>query len=194
MEAARAAGERHHRLTRRTLQARGRSSDVSLVLPAVIDSTAPILVIVSPPVMDMAWVDRQAREFQRFYQRDERFAVVSYNGLVEAMPGARERKALTDFANEHRAIQERLCVGSATQLDSAAKRAFFQALLWMWDPPSPQSTHATLEECVDWCIARLHASEVPVPLRLRSRVLEMVRALHVSAREQPAVAAARRRR
>lgn len=165
-----------------------------MVLPALVDSTAPILVVVSPPVMDMAWVDRQAREFQRFYEREERFAVVSYSGLVQVMPGARERRALTEFANEHREVQARLCVGAATQLDSAAKRAFFQALLWMWDPPCPNVTHATLEECIDWCLARLHQSDVPVPLRLRSRVLETVRTLHVAAQPGAVPRVAGRRR
>ncbi len=130
--------------------------------------------------MDMAWVERQASEFVRFYERNERFAVVSYSGLVKVMPGARERKALTDFANARRDVQRRLCVGSATQIDSAAKRAFFQALLWMWDPPHPHTVHATVEQCTDWCIEKLRAAEVPIPMRLRARVLEAVRELHAA--------------
>jgi len=163
------------------------------VLPIVIDSTAPIVIVVSPPHMDMAWIDRQKEEFTRIWAREQRFAVITWSGLVKTMPGARERKSLADWANApaHRELQRRLCVASSTQLDSAAKRAFLQALLWMWDPPSPHVVHATIEESLAWCLARLVEAGVDVPQRTRAHVLHVVRSLHATAASEVAPPLAR---
>ena len=156
------------------------------MLPVVDDTSPPILLIVSPPVMDMAWVERQKHELGRVHARNERFAVISYSGFVKTMPGARERRALTEWINtpEQREVQKQLCVASSTQLDSAPKRAFLQALLWMWDPPYPHVVHATLEESLDWCTARLTEAGIYVPTRLRTRVLTTVRQMH-TAHDEP---------
>ncbi len=155
-------------------------------LPVVVEAGMPIVVLVTPPAVDLAWIERQQREFARIFARGERYAVITYSGFVVSIPGAKERRALTEWADEpsNRANQKRLCVGASTQLGSAVQRAFMTALYWMWDPPAPQGIHATLDEAIDWCCDRLAAENVPAPPRevLKGRIHGAIDALHARAK------------
>jgi hypothetical protein len=143
------------------------------------DQMFPLVILVAPPKLDLDAVTEYRAAIERVYARNRKYALVSYTGYLTTLPGPRERKALADWMNDPAQVanQKRLCVGSTTQLDSAIKRGFMQALNWLWTPPIPHGVHATLDEAVDWCVDLLVRADVQMPSRerLRAEARDLVR-------------------
>lgn len=141
----------------------------------------PLLVAVGPSQYDATAVKRLAESFEEYFQRGERYAVISIQPEGSVTPGASERKMMLDWLESPRVrhYAGELCVGAATIVHGRVMRGALTAVLWFWKPPFPMETVATLAEGVDYCVERLHASGVPLsakPAELKQQIDAMVAA------------------
>ena len=126
----------------------------------------PLLVNVAPRRYDAAAVRGWAEAFEQYFQRGERYAVISIQPEGSVTPGAAERKLVLDWLESPRVRRYagELCVGSATIMHGALMRGAFTAVLWFWRPPFPMETAATVARGVDYCVDRLRGAGVRVPV------------------------------
>ncbi len=105
-------------------------------------------------------------QYQRFFDRGDRYAVISTNRAGATSPNAKARRAIADWAGSPRVkkVVSELCIGSATVARGALERGTLTAIFWLWRPPCPYQIAASHEEAVDWTIERLIAAKVPLPL------------------------------
>jgi hypothetical protein len=125
----------------------------------------PLLVHVSPKSYDRASLDLMQTSFERYFERGQKYALITCSPRGSHPPGAQERKAIAEWANSPR-IREysRLfCVGSASVVDSALMRGALTAMMWIWTPASPHKAVATLDEAFDYTLEKLENGAVPLP-------------------------------
>ena len=122
----------------------------------------PLLLAIGPATWTEATVSDMGAQYERYFRRGERYALVSGGGGTIS---ARERGAIGKWADSPRVRQKsrELCVGSATITRSALARGALTALLWIWKPASPHHIAATPEEAVDWCLLRLAEAKLALP-------------------------------
>lgn len=146
-----------------------------------IDDYFPLVVCVSPSVYDETELRRLFDGYRAYFDRGERYALVSHSPKGGSEVSARARKAITDWANspEVRRKSGELCVGSSTVVPNAVTRGVMTALLWVWKPSTEHHIAPNSDEAVDWCMGRLAAAGVPMrsPERLRAAVLERLRGI-----------------
>ncbi|MFO0682654.1 MAG: hypothetical protein U0234_11410 [Sandaracinus sp.] len=120
----------------------------------------PLVVVVSPAVVTAATIDAMASAYERLFQRGRRYASISVSRRGGATVGARERRAIAEWANSPRVreMSKELCVGSSTIVEGALQRAALTAIQWFWTPIAPHRAVATAAEAVDFCHERLKAS------------------------------------
>ena len=145
----------------------------------VLGDTFPLLVAVGPRRYDVESVKRMADAFEVYFQRGERYAVISIQPEDSITPGAAERRLMLDWLESPRVRRYAgtLCVGAATIMEGALMRGAFTAVLWFWRPPFPMETVATVERAVDYCVERLRASGVSVPAEppvLKERIERLI--------------------
>lgn len=133
----------------------------------------PLLVTIGSSAPDE--IESMAKGFERYFERGERYALISWAPPGVAMPDAKQRKRIADWANEPRVreISARLCVGSTVVVDSALTRGVMTALMWLWKPASPLELASSPREAIDWCLDRLAAADV-VMLKSRPQIHEML--------------------
>ncbi|WP_236518668.1 hypothetical protein [Sandaracinus amylolyticus] len=146
----------------------------------LIDDVFPVLVSVAPMRYDDRTVDRMAELFERYFQRGQRYAVVSVTPKDAEGPDARQRKRIADWASSPRVRDKsrELCVGSATLVKDAIARGALTAILWVWKPANPHHVTTSVDDALDWCLAKLVAEKIEMPLGLettRSRTLSIIR-------------------
>jgi hypothetical protein len=135
----------------------------------------PLLLAVAPKRYDPAAVQRMADAFEVYFQRGERYAVISIQPDGSVTPGASERKLVLDWLESPR-VQRcagELCVGAATIIHGSLMRGAFTALLWFWRPPFPMESVASVARAVDYCVERLRSAGVDLPAEpaeLRRRI------------------------
>lgn len=129
-----------------------------------VDTTFPLIIAIGSNAFDQAEFDSMAAGFERYFQRGERYALITYAPHGPLLPDARYRKLVADWANTPRVreLSARLCVGSATVVQSAVMRGAMTAILWLWTPPSPHCAVATPYEAVEWCLDRLLLSGISI--------------------------------
>lgn len=147
----------------------------------VVGESFPLLVAVAPRRYDAAAVQRMADAFEVYFQRGERYAVISIQPKDSITPGASERKLMLDWLESPRVrhCAGELCVGAATIIHGAVMRGAFTALLWFWRPPFPMETVATVARAVDYCVERLSSAGSPIPAspaELKQRVERLLAA------------------
>lgn len=147
----------------------------------VFGESFPLLVAVGPRRYDAAAVQRMADAFEEYFQRGERYAVISIQPKDSITPGAAERRLVLDWLESPRVRRHagELCVGAATIIEGAVMRGAFTAVLWFWMPPFPMETVATVEGAVDYCVERLRAARVQIPAEpaeLKGRVERLLAA------------------
>ncbi len=135
----------------------------------------PLLVNVTPAVLTPRSVGEMAKAFDTYFERNERYAVLSVTRRDAPKPGAKERKLVADWVNSPRtmAFAQRLCVGSATVLPGALERGVFTALLWAWKPPFPVKAVANLKLGLDFTLSKLDQASLRLP-REESTVRQLV--------------------
>jgi hypothetical protein len=126
----------------------------------------PLVVAVAPRRYDAAAVQRMADGFEAYFQRGERYAVISIQPQGSITPGPAERKLVLDWLESPRVRRfgGELCVGAATIMHGALMRGAFTAVLWFWKPPFPMETVPTVGRAVDYCVERLRAAGVRIPV------------------------------
>ncbi len=119
-------------------------------------------------------------EYERLWARREKYAVISHSPKNAQATGARGRKLIADWANRPRVrdMSKAYCIGSATTVENTIARGALTAVLWLWTPAAPHQVASTPEEAVDWCIAQLGKTGVPIPEAketFRAKVLDTLR-------------------
>jgi hypothetical protein len=143
----------------------GKAGTLILEGMRVLGDTFPLLVVVGPKRYDAESVKRLADAFEVYFQRGDRYAVISIQPEDSITPGAAERRLMLDWLESPRVRRYAgaLCVGAATILEGALLRGAFTAVLWFWRPPFPMETVATVERAVEYCVERLRANGVSIP-------------------------------
>lgn len=159
--------------------ARESSSIVSDTDPVFVDDEFPLVVCISPRRHDERAVRLLAEGYERYFTRGKKYALITATPRDAITMGARERKAIADWAGSPRVRQKssELCVGSATLVKDNLAKGALTAILWLWKPASPHHVATTPEEAVDWCIAQLQAAGVPMPSNpseMRRRTLRLL--------------------
>ncbi len=130
-----------------------------------IDDLFPMLVVLHDSLFDDREMHDMVAGYERYFQRQERYAVLIASPGDSVQIDARGRKLIGDWVNEPRVreLSGRLCVGSAVVVPSAVSRGALTASLWFWTPPTPLRATATIETGIDYCLGRLALTNVPVP-------------------------------
>jgi hypothetical protein len=131
----------------------------------VITSSWPVVVIVGPAHWEAGWVQDLDKQMGALFARRERFAIITDTRPITSVPGAAERKPLTEWLRrpEHLRNQARWNVGSATLMTSAVMRGALQAIYWVWTPASPQMAAKDLDEAWNWCVELLQKEQIAFP-------------------------------
>lgn len=156
------------------------SSIVSEAEPVFIDDELPLIICISPRRHDERAIRMLGEGYERYFARGKKYALISATPRDAIPMGARERKAVADWAGSARVRQKsgELCVGSATIVKDAIAKGALTAILWLWKPANPHHVTTTPEDAVDWCIAQLQAAGVPLPSdpsEMRRRALSILR-------------------
>ena len=157
-----------------------RSASTSAGSVQFIDDYFPLIVCVSPIRYDDVELRRMFDGYRRYFERGERYALITHTPRDAEAATARARKAIVDWANspDVRRQSSKLCVGSATVVPNALARGAMTAILWLWKPASPHHMAATTEEGVDWALQQLVDAGIALPQpreRLRETVLSRLR-------------------
>jgi len=124
----------------------------------------PLLVLVGPQRMASAEVDEMLKGFDRYFERGERYALLTVMPRGIQLPGARERKQMVDWASSAtvRDFTAKLCVGAATLVTNPLMQGALTAILWLWKPPSPHAAVRSVSDGLDFCLERLAAERIPM--------------------------------
>lgn len=143
----------------------GKTGKLEIKGMRVFADTFPLLVAVAPRRWDAEAVKRMSDAFDVYFQRGERYAVISIQPDDSITPGPTERRLVLDWLESPRVRRYagELCVGAATIMHGALMRGAFTAVLWFWKPPFPMETVPTVARAVDYCVERLRAAGVKVP-------------------------------
>jgi len=131
-----------------------------------IEDAMPLIISVMPREISGRVVDQLATGFERFFEKGERYALISCSMRGSAGMLAKERRLVADWANQPRVREQsaRYCVGSATLVESAIERAALTAIMWFWTPASPHRAAASPTEAIDFCLERLGAAGLTCPM------------------------------
>ncbi|WP_053237436.1 hypothetical protein [Sandaracinus amylolyticus] len=155
-------------------------SSRSAVDNRLLEDAFPIIVSVAPMRYDDRTVDRMAELFEQHFQRGKRYAIISVTPAEAEAPDARQRKRIADWASSPRVrdMSRKLCVGSATLVKDALARGALTAILWVWKPANPHHVTTSVDDALDWCLAKLAEEKLAMPLGpdgTRSRALSLIR-------------------
>lgn len=130
-----------------------------------IDDCFPLIVIVSRPNFDAAEVRAMIDGFETYFQRGEKYAVLSLSPRNAPVPAQAERKMISEWINHPRVrdYTRRLCVGSATLIANPLTRAAYSIIMAFGKPAAPTEAVPTLERGLDYCFERLRLSGLSTP-------------------------------
>jgi hypothetical protein len=156
------------------------------VSTVVVTASWPVVVLVCPPIFEPRWVERLGTSFEDVFARRTEFALVTDTSAVKAIPSARERKLLGEWANrpDQLALQKKYNVGSSTIVKNALMRGTLQALYWLWTPAAPQHASRDFDDAWGWCLGMLEKRGVALPSpagELRRAAERDMAKLHVEA-------------
>jgi hypothetical protein len=122
----------------------------------------PLIVTVSAPVWNADEVRALTDGFEPYFQRGERYAVLSVPGPNAPAPGHAERKLITQWTSHPRVreVIKRLCVGAATVVPSAVERAALSIIWALGKPPCPSEAVPSTERGLDYCLKRMREEGV----------------------------------
>jgi len=140
------------------------------------EETFPLVVCVAPSQWHELHVAKMTEEFERYFARGDRYALLTYAPRGASFADARIRRTIAEWANDGRVrkVSAELCVGSSTVVHDPFARAALRALTWFWKPACPQHTCAAADAGFEWCLTRLNEARVPLGRsahELRARIL-----------------------
>jgi hypothetical protein len=135
-----------------------------------VDDFFPLLVVAHAARFDEVEFREMAEGYERYFKRNERYALLTVLPGEFVRLGACERRLIADWLNTPRVLEsaKRLCVGAANVVPSAVARGALTALLWFWTPPTPLRPAATVDEGVDFCFESLAGAKVPLERPMES--------------------------
>jgi hypothetical protein len=144
-----------------------------------LDTAYPVIVLLGDRMVDEGEIRTLDENVRRYFRAGKRYAILTAQPPNKNYLDAKGRKLIAEWANQPdvREFSKKLCVGTASLISSAIARGVFTALTWIWTPPTPVRLVGSVEEGVDYCLERLLAEkiELPVPAAaLRSRVLGLL--------------------
>ena len=130
-----------------------------------VDDAFPLLISVSAPVFNDAEVRSMIEGFERYFQRGERYAVLSVNTRGAPPPAQQQRRMIADWANQARvkALTKKLCIGTATVAENAIMRASLSIVMAFWKAPSPLKVVPSFEAGLDYCLKRIEEQRLALP-------------------------------
>jgi hypothetical protein len=154
-----------------------------------VDDFFPLLVVVHGPRFDDGEFREMVDGYERYFERDERYAILTVSPGDSVTLGARERKLIADWANTPRVheVSKRLCVGTATVVPSRLARGALTALLWFWTPASPFHPVTTVDEGLAFCFQSLERANVPLERPMDAVHLGVVAQLRASGTFRPSL-------
>jgi hypothetical protein len=158
------------------------ASDYRLGRVLFIEDAFPLIVTVNARRFDEIEARSMADGYQRYFTRNQRYAVLSVSPRDAEPVGAKARKAVAEWVGgpDVQQYARALCVGAASVVEGAIARGALTALLWLWTPPMPLRPCATLDEGLDYCFDRLAAEGVSLPRpqdEIRRETMERLRKL-----------------
>jgi hypothetical protein len=129
------------------------------------DDFLPLLLVVSSARMDDGEFGEMKAGYERYFARNERYAVLTVSPGNFIRSGARERKQVADWLNTPAVVAStrRLCVASAAVLPSAVARGAVTALFWFWTPAFPLRPVPTVAEGLEFCFEALESAKMLLP-------------------------------
>lgn len=142
--------------------------------------TFPVLVHVGPMEYTEEAVRQMADLYDEYFERGERYVLLALQPREARIPGAKERKRITDWTTSPRVLDasKKLCVASATVLPNAVTRGVYTALMWIWSPPFPVKAVGTVEEGLEHCLAGIERAGLTLPRpahSIRQEILNSVK-------------------
>jgi hypothetical protein len=130
-----------------------------------IDDCFPLIVMVSAPKFDAAEVRAMMDGFETYFQRGEKYAVLSLTPRNAPVPEQAERKMLGEWMNQPRVrdYTKRLCVGSATLIANPLTRAAYSIIMAFGRPAAPNEAVPTVERGLDYCLERIREAGLATP-------------------------------
>ncbi len=125
----------------------------------------PLIVVVSAPRWDAAEVRALIDGFEPYFERGERYAVLTVSPPKAPAPGHAERKLIGQWTSHPRVRDavRRLCVGAATVAPSAIERAALSIIWALGKPPCPSEAVPTIERGLDFCLERIRVEGLALP-------------------------------
>lgn len=121
----------------------------------------PLVVVDLPPAPTDADFAQFFDQFDRVYDRGLVFATLIDASALQKVPGAKERKALADWAAAKKPLTQQFGAGTAYVIKSPVVRAALTAIDWLFQPPCPQVWKTERREALDWCVERLAERSIP---------------------------------
>ncbi len=113
------------------------------------------------------------RGFERLYEGDRRFVVLSDLRGITAVPGAAERQWIAQWTERNKPNTRRLHLGSALLVKGALVRGALTAIQWLTRPTTPEVPFTDPQDAARWCTARLDEAELELPPRARSYLMSL---------------------
>jgi len=145
----------------------------------IFDDTFPLVLGIAPRRYDEHSIAAMAAGYERFFERNEPYALLYVTPGDGALPDARSSRLIVDWLNSPRLLDfsSRLCVGSAAVVSNGAARKALGAVLMFWSPPWPLRAVATVNEGLEYCFDALRRKRLL--LGPRAAVLRRVVGEHV---------------
>jgi hypothetical protein len=120
----------------------------------------PLVLVTCPVSPNEANVREMFARLHDVRQKCMRHGIVMDTRPVREVADAKLRKVLVDLTKASADDTRRWCVSTAVVVESALVRGAMTAIAWVFPPPTPTLTVATLREGVDWCCAKLEAEGI----------------------------------
>jgi hypothetical protein len=131
----------------------------------------PLFVTVMPPASSLVDLASYFAGVTKLYDRNQRFATLVETSDVRSIPGAAERRYITQYQNETIDQIRRYNVFTATVVPSTLVRGAMTAMTWMFKPPNEQVWVASFGEGLSLCVEKLRADGQPIPVALEQLAL-----------------------
>ena len=130
-----------------------------------IDDWFPLVATVNAPNFDERELKSMADGFERYFERGERYTLITVSPRNAPAPGPRERKMIADWANHPRIrdFSKRLCVGTATVVTNPVARAALTVITALWKPSSPLEVAPSITKGLDYCMRRIQEERLVLP-------------------------------
>jgi hypothetical protein len=127
---------------------------------------SPLLVTIREEAFDQRELTALSSGFEQYFQRGERHAWLDASHVTAEVPDPITRIRFAEWLNDPkvRRNSKELCVGSATVVARVAERNALTALQWLWAPEIPHDAVQRVSDGIDFCIDRLVAAKVPLPM------------------------------